>query len=31
MCLERFLSDSFAGSSVSLNFRNWRHRISISS
>lgn len=26
MALERFLSDSLAGSSVSLNFRNWRHR-----
>lgn len=26
MCLERFLSASFAGSSVSLNFRNWRQR-----
>ena len=26
MCLERFLSASFAGSSISLNFRNWRQR-----
>lgn len=27
MPLDRFLSASLAGSSVSLNFRNWHHRI----
>lgn len=27
MPLHRFLSASLAGSSVSLNFKNWHHRI----